>query len=158
MLTHLTTLDGPEPTIANLALVSSAAVVAKIESISAGRFNTADGSRPAEGATLATSVVRTIGLQVTDVLTGTVQTGSLEVAAHGGTIGCETWELTGQPPLEVGAEVVLFLDDVLDVTGKPIDMPAILQAMPVSAGDVVVTPVEGEMPLATLTVLSAGAD
>lgn len=148
VLTHLTTFDGPEPTLANLSATSSAAVVGKIEAIGDARFNTKDGTRPEEGATLATSVVRTLSVQVTQSLTGSRDSGPLEALVLGGSIGCETWELNGQPPLEVGAEVVLFLQELPDVTGADLSQPTVAQVLAVTPAGVV-TPLEGTIPLSS---------
>jgi hypothetical protein len=152
VLTHLTVLDGPEPTLENLSAASSATVLGKIDEIGDARFNTKDGARPAEGATLATSVVRNASVQVTAVLKGSPKTGSLDVVVLGGSIDCETWELSGQPPLEVGAEVVLFLQELPDVSGAALSEPTVVRALPVSPAGVV-TPLEGTIPLAALSDL-----
>lgn len=141
-LAHFTTIDGPEPTLENLAAMSSAVAVGTIRSIDATRFNTSKGQRPDAGATFATSVVTPVVVDVTQVVGDKLELGETSVLLPGGAIGCETWHVSGLPRMRIGEEFLLFLEQRTDFSGAQLEALTIRQALIVTARNVS-TPSDG---------------
>ncbi len=145
---HLRVSDGPTETLEHLSLVSGSVVVARISEVGISRWNTPMERPPTDDLDVhAGSVVRLARVDVTDVLKGESE-ASITVACFGGSIGCHTFRVEGQPDPMPGAEVVLFL------SAKPIAMQldgvsTFTKALTVEGGKVV-TPEDGTVSLSGL--------
>lgn len=99
------------------AALADVVVVGRIEAISEGQWATEDGKEPrldqGERPT-AMNVFRIASIAIADVgkasLSGDVREGrTIDVRVLGGTVGCRTFTISGQPEVKVGAEFALFL-------------------------------------------------
>lgn len=159
--------DRSDPTIVNRAEASVLVLVASVEAIEPGRWNTPSGERPATvekpgpGNPDTSLIYRPVSVRTEEVVRGTGVGATISVRWVGGQAGCEFVAIDSgsRADLVKGDRYVFFLGPSLDADGQPgVDL-MILEAWPISADDRVATPLEGEVPLATLAkaVVAAAA-
>lgn len=154
--------DRSDPTITNRAEASVLVLVASVEAIEPGRWNTGSGERPAAvekpgpGNPDTSLIYRPVSLRTQEVIRGFVPgTGAgatISVRWVGGQAGCDFVAIDSgsRADLVKGDRYVFFLGPSVDADGQPgVDL-MILEAWPISADDRVATPLEGDVPLATL--------
>ncbi len=129
------------PTIANAADFSDIVVVGTLVGYGPDRWSTADGHRPTwnEVRSDGLSIVRPVSIAVERTLRGDSTTlGSVFVL--GGRVGCDTFSVSDPLDAAVGTRAVYYL-------GTTTDGPSLLEAWAITADDMVVTPLDGLVPL-----------
>lgn len=140
-ITHLTSFDRASLEVADLALVSTSVFVGTIRSISPAEWNTADGA-PSEMAS-ATFVRRMAAVEI--VSGSNVAPGAIvSVALPGGTIGCDSYRLSGFVDAEVGDTVALFVQPV-DADPETVGLGMARVGWPVGSDGRVQTPADGDL-------------
>jgi hypothetical protein len=147
-------VDTPPLTIALLMTVTTAVVVASVDSIEEGIFNTPGGVAPdrlsEEG--YDPGVLTPVNLTVASVIEGDQGTGTLRVVNRGGKAGCITHNVSNSPHLKTGVTYVFFLHPSVYSNGKyrP-ELPEIIVAWAVNANGTVATEEDGVLTVEELT-------
>lgn len=157
--------DRSDPTIANRSGASVLVLVASVETIEAGRWNTPSGERPAAIDDIGpdnpdTSMIyRPVSISVQEAVRGTGVDNPTSVRWVGGQSGCDFAAIDSGTRVELvpGDRYVFFLGVSVDAGGKRSPDLMILEAWPISADDRVATPLEGNIPLSTLSKAVAAA-
>lgn len=151
-LTHLTSFDRVSETVDFLTKSSSAVLAGTILSIGPTQWNTPDGSKPTD-MTMATSVRRMATIAVQGNGKGATDGSTVSVALPGGTIGCDTYRLSGFAEVNKGDSVVLFVEPVAGGrTANATDLGMATIGWLVGPNGKVTTPEDGD--LTTASVLS----
>lgn len=134
-----------QPSVKDWSAHSDAVVSGSIVAVSAGRFGTADGSRPTKNPE-ATDVYRVVTVAVTGVgktdassVAKAVAGGQVRVRIFGGMVGCSTYILSGQPDASVGLSAIWFLTSKSQpsLTAAPAADFDVVDNWPITNGSVV---------------------
>jgi hypothetical protein len=141
-------------TIALLMTVTTAVVIASVDSIEEGIFNTPGGVAPdrLSDENYRPWVLTPVNLAVASVIEGDRGTGTLRVVNRGGQAGCITHQVSNSPHLETGVTYVFFLHPSVYSNGeyRP-ELPEIIVAWPVTEGGTVETEEDGVLSVEELT-------
>lgn len=133
-------VDTPPLTIANLMPATTSVVVALLETIEPGVWNTKDGSNFNPG------IKTLIDLQVTRTIVGDDGPVGLRVVNSGGTADCVVHNVSSSPPVEKGKTYVFFLQPSPDADGvRHPELPLILTAWPVNEDGTVDSEYDGTL-------------
>jgi hypothetical protein len=154
-------VDTPPYTIAFLMEYTTAVVVARVDSIEDGIFNTPGGVAPdrppAEG--YDPGVLTPVNLRVASVIEGNQGTRTMRVVNRGGQAGCITQQVSNAPQVETGVTYVFFLHPSVYSNGvhRP-ELPEMLVAWPVNDNGTVQTEEDGTLTVEELTDKVASSD
>ena len=157
--------DRSDPTIANRSEASVLVLVASVETIEPGKWNTASGQRPAAIEEIdpdhpdTSMIYRPVTLSVQEVIRGADAGNQISVRWVGGQAGCDFAAVESGTAIKLvpGNRYVFFLGVSVDAGGKRSPDLMILEAWPIAADDRVATPFEGSVPLSTLSKAVAAA-
>jgi hypothetical protein len=147
-------VDTPAYTIAFLMDYTTAVVVASVDSIEEGIFNTPGGEPPdrppEEGYDPA--VLTPVNLAVSSVIEGDQEAGPLRVVTPGGRARCVLHQVSNAPHVETGVTYVFFLHPSVQSNGKrnP-ELPEMLVAWPLRDDGTVQTTEDGVLTVEQLT-------
>ena len=142
-------VDSAPETMANLAAFSSAVVVGRFDGEDPAQWNTRSGERPRGSSNLGVLIFRPIRITLTTVLRG-APGAVLGARVEGGDIGCDSNHLSNELRLGAGARYVFFLQPEWDPANARSLNPWVLAAWPLEPDGSVLSPLEGDLPIATL--------
>jgi hypothetical protein len=139
---------------------TTAVVVASVDSIEEGIFNTPGGEPPdrppEEGYDPA--VLTPVNLAVSSVIEGDQKPGTLRVVTPGGRAGCILHHVSNAPRVETGVTYVFFLHPSVQSNGeRNPELPEMLVAWPVNDNGAVATEEDGVLTVEQLTDKVAGS-
>jgi hypothetical protein len=147
-------VDTPPLTIALLMTVTTAVVIASVDSIEEGIFNTPGGVAPdrlsEEGYN--PGVLTPVNLTVASVMDGDHGTRTIRVVNRGGKAGCITHSVSNAPHIEKGVTYVFFLHPSVYSNGeyRP-ELPEIIVAWAVNPNGTVATEEDGVLTVEQLS-------
>ena len=138
-------------TTTNVASVSSIVVVATFDGFETPRWNTPDGLRPkAPSIHTADKIYRPAHVTIKQTVAGPSPASSFAVRVDGGDLGCDHYAYDYSPTLAAGSQYVMFIGYSVDSAGATTSDLSLVEAWPLSQTNVVTTPLEGSLDLATL--------
>ena len=144
-------VDEAPPTVELAAATASMVVVATIEEIGGGFYNTRE-HKPLSSEDRATmrDVYRPTAIRIEAAVKGISAEERLKVRLPGGQVGCDSYHVELVAGLAEPGRYLLFLQNLPDAKGEPLDELTILRAWPISANDTVMTAVDGDLPLSMI--------
>jgi hypothetical protein len=145
----LVTLDEATPTIELATATADLTVVATVDEIGGGRYNTPAGEEltAADSRTLYDAYRPTI-LRIDAVVAGGAPAMTIKVRLPGGQVGCDEYHVEGIDRVESGQQYVLFLRALPDAKGNRAPEMTVVRAWPVDARGEVSTPADGRLTIA----------
>ncbi len=138
--------DGPEPSVENNAVHAASVFVGRVIEVGEARWNTPDGERPASAPLPDTPIIyRPVTVEIVAAIRGPENGERVVLDLLGGEVGCDSVSYAGLPVLTMGGTYAVF-------HAPPAGVPSTARttAMWPVDGDVVVTPVDGELTIAQL--------
>lgn len=130
--------------------VSDSVVLGEVVTIEPGIFNTRDGKRPdpsrGHGPGYEPGVQTPINVQVTSVIAGDEQAGTIRAVIEGGAADCIVHRVDSAPSVERGQSYVFFLQPSKDAEGvRHPELPGVVAAWLVDADGLVRTEEDGTL-------------